>query len=110
MNLTDAELALAQISGYWPEARSIFKAKLEQMKEEGFVFKLDFIIYCLLGVLYFSGSDMTKLHGEGNRDKIKKAWEKLDYEVLDYVINLLTTHAYVDHTDEISEYINTRFN
>lgn len=102
VNLTDAELALAQISGYWPEARSIFKAKLEKMKEDGFVFKLDFIIYCLLGVLYFSGSDMTKLHGEGNRDKIKKAWEKLDNEVLDYVINLLRTHAYVDHTDEIN--------
>ncbi len=102
VNLTDAELALAQISGYWPEARSIFKSKLSQMREEGFVFKLDFIIYCLLGVLYFSGSDMTKLHGEGNRDKIKKAWEKLDKEVLDYVINLLRTHAYVDHTDEIN--------
>ena len=102
VNLTDAELALAQISGYWPEARSIFKAKIEKMKEDGFVFKLDFIIYCLLGVLYFSGSDMTKLHGEGNRDKIKKAWEKLDNEVLDYVINLLRTHAYVDHTDEIN--------
>ena len=102
VNLTDAELALAQISGYWPEARSIFKAKLEQMKKDGFVFKLDFLIYCLLGVLYFSGSDMIKLHGEGNRDNIKKAWNKLDNEVLDYVINLLRTHAYVDHTDEIN--------
>ncbi|TJW75957.1 MAG: DUF262 domain-containing protein, partial [Mesorhizobium sp.] len=27
VNLTDAELALAQISGYWPEARDLFKAK-----------------------------------------------------------------------------------
>ena len=27
VNLTDAELALAQISGYWPEARELFKKK-----------------------------------------------------------------------------------
>jgi len=51
VNLTDAELALAQISGYWPEAREEFKKKLEEMKKNGFVFKLDFIIYCLLGVI-----------------------------------------------------------
>lgn len=27
--LTDAELALAQISGYWPQARAAFKKKLD---------------------------------------------------------------------------------
>ena len=29
VNLTDAELALAQISGYWPEARDTFKKKAD---------------------------------------------------------------------------------
>ena len=33
VNLTEAELALAQISGYWPQARETFKKKLEQLKE-----------------------------------------------------------------------------
>lgn len=47
--LTDAELALAQISGYWPQARDLFKAKLAELQKEGFVFKLDFIVYVLLG-------------------------------------------------------------
>lgn len=42
--LTDAELALAQISGYWPQARDTFKARLSALEKEGFVFKLDFII------------------------------------------------------------------
>jgi hypothetical protein len=102
VNLTDAELALAQISGYWPEARNKFKAKLEEMKEKGFVFKLDFIIYCLLGILYSSGSEMSKLHNRDNDKKIKEAWEKLDNEILDYVLNILKSHAYVDHTDEIN--------
>ncbi len=102
VNLTDAELALAQISGYWPEAREEFKRKLEEMKKSGFVFKLDFIIYCLLGVLYNYGSDMTKLHDSSNDKKLRDAWYKLSNEVLDYVVNLLKTHGYVDHSDEIN--------
>jgi hypothetical protein len=102
VNLTDAELALAQISGYWPEAREEFKRKLEEMKKGGFVFKLDFIIYCLLGVLYNYGSDMTKLHDRSNNKKIRDAWKKLNDEVLDYVVNILKTHGYIDHSDEIN--------
>lgn len=102
VNLTDAELALAQISGYWPEAREEFKKKLEEMKTNGFVFKLDFIIYCLLGVLYNYGSDMTRLHDISNNKKIRVAWKKLNEETLDYVMNIMKTHGYVDHTDEIN--------
>ena len=48
VSLTDAELALAQISGYWPEARDTFKAKLAALENSGFIFKLDFIVYALL--------------------------------------------------------------
>lgn len=102
VNLTDAELALAQISGYWPDARELFKKKLEELKENGFIFNLDFIIYCLLGILYNMGSDLTKLHDSENEKTIKDAWEKLDSYILDYVINLLRSHAYVDHSSEIS--------
>lgn len=102
VNLTEAELALAQISGYWPQAREIFKKKLEQLEEDGFVFKLDFIIYCLLGVLHNIGSDMTKLHDKSNDKKLKETWKILDEEVLDYVVNVLRSQAYVDHSDEIN--------
>ena len=35
VNLTDAELALAQISGYWPEAREVFKKKLTELEKKG---------------------------------------------------------------------------
>jgi hypothetical protein len=100
--LTDAELALAQISGYWPQARDRFKAKLAALEKEGFVLKLDFIVYVLLGCLYHMGSDMRKLHGEENKEKIQAAWERLDKQVLDYVVNLLRTNAFVDHTQEIN--------
>ena len=100
--LTDAELALAQISGYWPQARDRFKAKLAALEKDGFVFKLDFIVYVLLGCLYHLGSDMRKLHDAENNGKIRAAWDRLESQVLDYVVNILRTNAFVDHTDEIN--------
>lgn len=100
--LTDAELALAQISGYWPEARDTFKKKLTELADEGFVFKLDFVVYALLGCLHHVGSDMKKLHDIDNDQRIRDAWRLLDSQVLDYVVSLLRSHAYVDHTDEIN--------
>ena len=42
---------LAQISGYWPDARERIKDKLFELEKEGWVFKLDFFIYVFL-VLY----------------------------------------------------------
>ncbi len=64
VSLTDAELALAQISGYWPQARDLFKAKLEKLKEEGFDFKLDFIVYVLLGCVYGIGHEEIARRGK----------------------------------------------
>ncbi len=100
--LTDAELALAQISGYWPQARERFKSKLDELKQNGFSFKLDFVVYVLLGVLHHNGSDMRKLHADDNDDALRAAWEKLDKKVLDYASNLLRSNACVDHTYEIN--------
>jgi hypothetical protein len=102
VNLTDAELALAQISGYWPDARDLFKEKLFELEKNGFVFKLDFIIYALLAVTHSMGSEMKRLHSADNLETIKDAWKRLDGQVLDYVTTILRTHAYVDHSDEIN--------
>jgi uncharacterized protein with ParB-like and HNH nuclease domain len=102
VNLTDAELALAQISGYWPNARNLFKKKLQDLEKQGWVFKLDFIVYALLAVTHKMGSKMEKLHTSDNKEKLMEAWKKLDGSVLDYVCNLLQSQAYVDHTDEIN--------
>ena len=102
VNLTDAELALAQITGYWPEARELFKKKLIELAANGFVLKLDFIVYVLLGVLYNIGSKMERLHNIENLESIKIAWEKLDTNILDYVFNILKSQAYIDHTKEVN--------
>lgn len=112
--LTDAELALAQISGYWPEARDAIKTKISELSKSGFVFKLDFMVYALLACMYDMGSDMKKLHGNENleaaydadknlvRSGIKEVWERLDKYTLDYVMNLIRSKGYVDHTSEIN--------
>lgn len=102
VNLTDAELALAQISGYWPKAREEFKSKLDDLKAKGWVFNLDFIVYALLATVHKQGSKMEKLHTSDNKEKIKEVWKKLDDTVLDYTFNLLQSQAYIDHTDEIN--------
>lgn len=104
VNLTEAELALAQISGYWPDARDKFKTKLFDLAKNGFVFKLDFIIYALLAVTHGMGSDMRRLHAQDNKSKIIAAWEKLENQTLDYVMNIMKSHAYVDHSDEINSH------
>lgn len=102
VNLTDAELALAQISGYWPEAREKFKEKLKEMEENGFVFNLDFIVYVLLGCLHNMGSKMEKLHNPDNLEPIKEAWKLLSEHTLDYVCNIMKSQAFIDHTKEIN--------
>ncbi len=102
VNLTDAELALAQISGYWPEARKLFKEKLKELEENGFVFRLDFLIYVLLGVIHGMGSRMEKLHTIDNLEPLKEAWDRLSNDTLDYVFNIMKSQAYIDHTKEIN--------
>ena len=102
VSLTEAELALAQISGYWPEARDIFKKKLVELEAKGFVFKLDFIVYALLACLHQSGSNMKLLHDGEKNESIGTAWKRLEGTTLDYVVNILQSHAFVDHTDEIN--------
>lgn len=102
VNLTDAELALAQISGYWPDARKLIKLKLKQLEQNGWVFKLDHMMYILLGVMHNVGSKMEKLHSKDNMTSIKEVWGKLSNDTLDYVFNIMKTQAYIDHTKEIN--------
>ena len=102
VNLTDAELALAQISGYWPEAREVFKKKLVELAQGGIILKLDHVIYILLAISHKIGSKLEKLHGAENKDNIKEIWRRLDRDVLDYVFNLMKSQAYIDHTKEVN--------
>lgn len=102
VNLTDAELALAQISGYWPQARERIKVKLNELEKNGWVFNLDFMMYVLLGVMHNLGSKMEKLHTIDNMPRIIEVWEQLEKDTLDYIFNVMKSQAYIDHTKEIN--------
>jgi hypothetical protein len=52
--------------------------------------------------VHVGGSDMKKLHDKSNDENLREAWQKLDTEVLDYVISLLRSQVYIDHTNEIN--------
>ena len=45
---------------------------------------------------------MEKLHTSDNKEKLVQVWDKLDTQVLDYTFNILQSHAFIDHTDEIN--------
>ena len=102
ITLTDAELALAQISGYWPSARAEFKTKLNDLASKGFDLSLDICVYMLLACLHSSGTDLSRLHGAHNEKSVREAWGTLSSVTIDYAINLLKGHAFVDHSDELS--------
>ncbi|MCX6267506.1 MAG: putative DNA binding domain-containing protein [Bacteroidetes bacterium] len=102
VNLTDAELALAQISGYWPQARATIKEKINKLEKEGWVLNLDFMMYVLLGVMHNLGSKMEKLHTTDNMPRLEEVWNQLDHTKLDYVLNIMKTYAYIDHSKEIN--------
>lgn len=102
ITLTDAELALAQISGYWPQARAEFKAKIDELTLRGFSFNLDLVVYIILACVHASGTELERLHGPENEQSIKAAWQKLSKSTLDQAINLLRDYAFVDHSSELS--------
>lgn len=102
ITLTDAELALAQISGYWPEAREAFKSKLTELRAKGFDFSLDLCVYMLLACVHASGTELHKLHAPDDESVVRAAWDRLSTETIDYALNLLRGHAYVDHSCELS--------
>jgi hypothetical protein len=102
ITLTDAELALAQISGYWPQARQAFKEKLSELERAGFELSLDLCVYFLLACLFSSGTELRRLHDPDVDEKVRAAWHKLSSETIDYALNLLRSYAFVDHSSELS--------
>ena len=45
---------------------------------------------------------MEKLHKIDNLESMQQARSLLDRKVLDYVCNVLKSHAFIDHTKEIN--------
>ena len=97
--LSEADLALAQISGKWPEARKIFKQKIDQLTKRRFAFDLTFIVRCMTAVVT-GRAEYETIHGR-SKDDLVAGWEKLK-AVLDYLVNILPNHAFIHSVNDLS--------
>jgi len=97
--LSDADLALAHICGKWPEARRIMKAKIEELASRGFYFELGFMVRCLTGIV--KGRALFETIHQASRDELEKGWLLLT-NILDYLVNILPTHAYIHSTADLN--------
>jgi hypothetical protein len=98
--LSKADLALAHICSYWPEARDAFNKATREMKSAGFDFKLDFLVRCVAGV------SVGNILLEGTFYKspietIKEAWQNTK-KVLEYLLNVLRNDAYIDFSRNLT--------
>ena len=106
--LNKADLALAHICSFWPEARGELKEFYLKLKKTGFDFRigkgreLELFVRCIAGVAIGN----ILLEGpfyKTSIETIKAAWEKVKY-ILEYLINLLRNDAYIDSTNNLSTF------
>ncbi len=97
--LTEAELALAHISGRWTTARREMKKLIEQLSDKGFIFDLSFMVRCLTAVIHQRG-ELSKIHNT-DRETLIDGWKKVT-AALEYLTDLLPTHAYIHGTDDLN--------
>jgi hypothetical protein len=97
--LTDAELALAHITGKWSQARRVMKDKIEQLSRRHFNFDLKFMTRALTGVVVKRALFET-VHDQP-RSALKEGWATLD-KILDYLVTILPERAHIHSTDDLN--------
>lgn len=97
--LTEAELALAHISGKWPHARRVLKAKMNDLKGKRFQFDLTFMVRALTGVIHNRALFET-IHAT-DREQLEEGWDVLS-KILDYLISVLPGKAFIHSTTDLS--------
>jgi len=97
--LSDADLALAHICGKWPHARRIMKRKIREYAKHKFYFELGFMVRCLTGVV--KGRGLFETIHQTPRSELEEGWNSLS-KVLDYLINILQTHAHIHSTEDLN--------
>ena len=97
--LTEAELALAHISGKWPRARRVLKAKMDELKEKRFEFDLTLMVRSLTGVIHNRALFET-IHAT-DRERLEQGWKVLS-KILDYLVSVLPGKAFIHSTTDLS--------
>lgn len=97
--LTDAELALAHITGKWPQARRVLKQKIADLEKRHFYFDLTFMVRALTGVV--RGRALFETIHACPADELEDGWHRLS-KLLDYLASILPKHAHVHSTEDIN--------
>ena len=103
--LTDAELALTHMTGKWPHARRVIKAKIKELEGTHFYFDLGFLVRCLVGIV--KGGGLFETIHKTPASELKDGWAKLE-KILSYLIAILPKHAFIDSTEDLNS-TNTLF-
>lgn len=97
--LTDAELALTHITAKWPEARRVFKAKIEELAKLAFEFDLTFMTRALTVVV--TGRALFEQVHDSPKEELVAGWARLS-KVLDYLISFLPKGAFINSTADLN--------
>lgn len=97
--LTDAELALTHITGKWPPARRIMKAKMDELAKVNFFFDLTFMTRALTGVVTKRALFDT-IH-ESPREDLESGWIVVS-KILDYLVSVLPNRGSVHSTEDVN--------
>lgn len=97
--LTDAELALAHITGKWPLARKVMKDKIRDLATHRFNFDLTFVVRVLVGIV--NGRALFETIHQTDEPELKAGWQQLT-GILDYLVSILPAHAHIHSTDDLN--------
>jgi len=97
--LSEADLALAHITGKWPQARQVMKDKISELKTRHFAFDLTFMARCLTGVV--NGRALFETIHQTPADELQQGWALLT-RILDYLVTLLPGHANIHSTEDLN--------
>jgi len=97
--LSKGDLALAHITGKWPQARQVMKDAIRELKAKRFDVDLTFMVRCLTGVV--NGRALFETVHDTPAEDLKRGWELLR-RILDYLVNVVAGHAHVHSTEDLN--------
>ncbi|MCI0586825.1 MAG: DUF262 domain-containing protein [Planctomycetes bacterium] len=97
--LTDAELALAHVTGKWPHARRVMKEKLAELDHRHFYFDLTFLVRSLTGVV--KGRALFETIHDTEAGQVEEGWSRLN-KFLDYLVSILPRHGHINSTQDLN--------
>ncbi len=97
--LSDAELALAHVTGTWPHARREMKGRIEELRKQRFGVDLTFMIRGLTAVVRKRALFET-IHG-ASREELEAGWKQLT-RLLDYLVTVLPRWASIHSTEDLN--------